>query len=60
MAQRVENFIAEIIIEDSWRLSRKFMLEIEHELEIKGQLPINMLLASASLQRKWSDYTRCN
>ena len=57
---KIQNAIAELIIEDAWRLSRKFMREIEHELECEGNLPITILLASVNLQSKWEQYSRLN
>lgn len=50
----------EIILEDSWRISRKLMQEIERELECEGKLPVNILLASQNLVIKWNEFTRLN
>ncbi len=52
--------IEEMLIEDNWRLSRKFMHEIEEELDCKGKLPVNLLLASSNLRDKWIEYSEMN
>jgi hypothetical protein len=58
--KKVSDGISEMVIEEGWRISRKLMKEIEDELECKGELPIDMLLASTNLQIKWIGYSRCN
>ena len=60
MVNKIQDAITEMIIEDNWRLSRKFMQEIEHEFENKGKIPINVLLASTNLQKKWIEYANSN
>lgn len=57
---KIQDAITELIIEDAWRLSRRFMREIELEFECQGKLPLPLLLVSTNLQSKWIEYTKLN
>lgn len=57
---RICDFWTEWILEKGWELSCKFMREIENELNLQGQLPVSILLASTNLIQKWLDFARKN
>ena len=52
--------LTEWVIEEGWQISREFMLQIEHELECQGKIPINLLLASQNLAIKWLNFATRN
>ncbi len=60
MDSKVEESLVEWVVEEGWLISRKFMQEIEAELECQGKLPIDILLASENLVIKWIDFARRN
>jgi hypothetical protein len=45
-------------IEKGWEISRQFMKEIEEELG--KELPLNLLLVSSELAKKWIDWASKN
>jgi len=57
---KADEALTEYVIEEGWQLSRRFMREIEHELNCEGQLPVNILLASQNLAVKWIEFGRNN
>ena len=52
--------MTEWMMEECWRLSCKFMHEIEYELQCQGKFPINLLLASQNLVAKWLEFAGRN
>ena len=50
----------EWLINEAWLISRRFIREIEKELECQGKLPFNLLLVSGNLAIKWMDFARRN
>jgi hypothetical protein len=55
---KLQNEIDEEIDEGSWRITRKFMQEIERE--IGRPLPVAIMLISRDLATKWGQYVRTN
>jgi len=60
MKEPICDVITDYVIEEGWALSRRFMLEIERELECKGKLPVDILLASTNLAIKWLNFALRN
>lgn len=50
--------LTEWMLEEGWQLSRRFMREIETEID--GYVPIELLLVSENLRRKWAEFSQRN
>ena len=50
----------EWVINEGWLISRKFMQEIEREMECQGKLPVNLMMVSGNLVVKWLEFERRN
>ena len=51
--QKTERLL-EWVQEEGWQLARKYMMEIEAEVE--ARIPIPLLLQSSNLRKKWFDF----
>ena len=50
--------ISEMVLEESWQISRRFMREIEDEAG--QQIPVNIMLQSKELVMKWLRFVMAN
>ncbi len=57
--KRILDYWTEWVLEEGWRISRRFMQEIEYELNCE-RVPVQLLLVSQNLVNKWIQFARRN